>query len=417
MPMMENKTFDEIRVGDCAALTRTLHENDIRLFAAASGDVNPAHLDPSYANTTRFRGVIGHGMWSGALISALLGTELPGPGTIYVNQQLNFVRPVRIGDTINVRVTVREKNAANGHIIFDCLCTKQPGEVVTTGTAEVVAPQEKVRGEFVGSPQTADRYERLLQSAKALPRIRLAIVHPCSSEALVAALEAQAEGLIEPVLVGPRTRIAALAAEAKLSITGIEQVDTEHSHASAATAVALARAGKVNALMKGSLHTDELLHAVLDRESGLRTARRLSHAFVMDVPNYPRPLILTDAAINIYPNLLEKRDIVQNAIDLAQRLGVHQPRVAILSAVETVDPKIASTVDAAALCKMAERGQLHGGVLDGPLAFDNAINLTAARIKGIHSEVAGQADILIVPDLEAGNLLYKQLVFLTDIVA
>ena len=257
-----------------------------------------------------------------------------------------------------------------------------------------------------------DGYERLLAACEALPPLRVGVVHPCSREALDAAIEAHEEGLIEPVLIGPMSRINAVADAAGIDIRAFEQHDTEHSHAAAALGVALARSGAVGALMKGSLHTDELLHAVLDKELGLRTSRRLSHALLMDVPNYPRPLILTDAAINIYPTLLDKRDIVQNAIDLAHRIGISTPRVAILSAVETVNPAIASTLEAAALCKMADRGQITGGLLDGPLAFDNAISLDSARIKGITSEVAGRADVLVVPDLESGNMLYKQLVFL-----
>ncbi|MBA8888790.1 phosphotransacetylase [Dokdonella fugitiva] len=255
-------------------------------------------------------------------------------------------------------------------------------------------------------------YERLLRAAQALPPIRVAVAHPCSREALEAAIEARDADLIVPVLVGPRARIDALAVEAGLSLDGVERVDVEHSHAAAAAAVALARECKVDAVMKGSLHTDELLHAALDRENGLRTARRVSHAFLMDVPMYPRPMLITDAAVNIAPTLAEKADIVQNAIDLMHRVGYERPRVAILSAVETVNPAIASTVEAAALCKMADRGQITGGVLDGPLAFDNAVSEEAARIKGIDSPVAGRADVLVVPDLESGNMLYKQLVYL-----
>jgi len=255
-------------------------------------------------------------------------------------------------------------------------------------------------------------YERLLRAAQALPPIRVAVAHPCSREALEAAIEARDADLVVPVLVGPRARIDALAVEAGLSLDGVERVDVEHSHAAAAAAVALARECKVDAVMKGSLHTDELLHAALDRENGLRTARRVSHAFLMDVPKYPRPVLITDAAVNIAPTLAEKADIVQNAIDLMHRVGYERPRVAILSAVETVNPAITSTVEAAALCKMADRGQITGGVLDGPLAFDNAVSEEAARIKGIDSPVAGRADVLVVPDLESGNMLYKQLVYL-----
>lgn len=239
-----------------------------------------------------------------------------------------------------------------------------------------------------------------------------AVVHPCDRESLRGALDAARRGMIKPILVGPTRKIHRVAKAAGLNIAGYEIVATEHSHAAAEAAVALARAGRVECLMKGSLHTEELMAAVVATATGLRTERRMSHVFVLDVPAYPRPLLITDAAINIYPDLETKRDIVQNAIDLAHALGIARPRVAILSAVETVTPKILSTIDAAALCKMADRGQITGGLLDGPLAFDNAISDAARRAKHITSEVAGRPDILVVPDLEAGNMLVKQLQYL-----
>lgn len=240
----------------------------------------------------------------------------------------------------------------------------------------------------------------------------MAIVHPCDGPSLEGAIRAAEAGLIAPVLVGPQARIRATALEAELDLATWTIVDTPHSHASAERAVALVREGAVAALMKGSLHTDELMAAVVAKDTGLRTARRLSHVFVMDVPTYGKLLLITDAAVNILPSLDDKADIVANAIELAQALGVATPKVAILSAVETVTAKLPSTIEAAALCKMADRGQIRGGLLDGPLAFDNAINREAARTKGITSEVAGDADILLVPDLEAGNMLAKTLTFL-----
>jgi phosphotransacetylase len=264
-----------------------------------------------------------------------------------------------------------------------------------------------------GAPGS-DRYRQLVEKCHIVEKIRMAVVHPCSREALEGAVEAFEAGLILPVLVGPSARIKAIASESGIDISTLELVETPHSHASAAAAVALARAGKAEALMKGSLHTDELMHEVVQADTGLRTERRISHAFVMDVPTYSKTLIITDAAINIYPDLMCKRDICQNAIDLAHILGVAEPRVAILSAVETVNPQIRSTIDAAALCKMADRGQITGAILDGPLAFDNAINLVAARSKHIVSKVAGQADILVVPDIESGNMLAKQLSYLAN---
>jgi phosphate acetyltransferase len=256
------------------------------------------------------------------------------------------------------------------------------------------------------------KYERLIEATRAIPPIPCAVAHPCDVTSLTGAVEAAEARIIVPILVGPRARIQAAAAQAGLDIGRFELVDTPHSHASAAKAVALVQEGKAQLLMKGSLHTDELMAEVVRKEGGLRTERRISHVFIMDVPSYPEPLFITDAAINIFPDLETKADIVRNVIDLHRGLGLGAPRVAILSAVETVNPKIPSTIEAAALCKMAERGQIVGGLLDGPLALDNAISPEAARIKGIGGEVAGRAQVLVVPDLEAGNMLAKNLSFL-----
>ena len=257
----------------------------------------------------------------------------------------------------------------------------------------------------------AARLHALLAKARGLSAVRCAVVHPCDSESLSGALGAATQGLITPVLIGPRQRMEAAALTAGLDLGGLEIMETPHSHAAAELAAALAEQGQVEILMKGSLHTDELLHAVLAR-AALRTERRMSHVFRFEVPAYHKPLWVTDAALNIAPTLSDKVDIIQNAIDFVQSLGTPQPKVAILSAVETVNPAIASTLDAAALCKMADRGQITGGVLDGPLAFDNAISAHAAQIKHIQSPVAGDADILVAPNLEAGNMLAKQLEYL-----
>jgi len=261
------------------------------------------------------------------------------------------------------------------------------------------------------------RFQPFIEAARAAGPLRVAVAHPCSVEAVQAAIEARDAGLIRPILVGPRARINAAAASAGLILADLELIEAEHSHAAAEAAVALVRQGQADLLMKGSLHTDELLEAVLDRACGLRTDRRLSHVFVLDVPDQPRLLFVTDAAINIAPSLADKRDICQNAIDLAHALGVPEPRVALLCAVETVNPAMPATIDAAALCKMAERGQITGALLDGPLAMDNAISEEAARIKGIVSCVAGRADILLVPGIEAGNILAKQLAFMGHALA
>jgi len=381
-----------------------------------SGDTNPAHLDPEYANDTLFHGVIAHGMWSAALISALLGTQFPGPGTIYQDQALHFVKPVRVGDTLTVTVTVTARNLVTHSLELDCLVINQNGNCVLSGSARVLAPTLKVRLPRVVAPriQLFDpqaRFDDLLEMGKNLSAVRCAVVHPCDEGSLSGAMDSARYGLIVPVLIGPEIRIRHVAEEFGIDLHGAEIVSEPHSHAAADKAAELAAKGNVEMLMKGSLHTDELISAVLAIPS-LRTGRRMSHVFRFDVPLYHKPLLITDAALNIHPTLGEKVDIIQNAIDFARVMGVKVPKVAILSAVETVNSNIPSTIDAAALCKMASRGQITGGVLDGPLAFDNAISMHAAQIKHITSEVAGHADILAVPDLESGNMLAKQLEYL-----
>jgi phosphate acetyltransferase len=263
-------------------------------------------------------------------------------------------------------------------------------------------------------PRQHQKYDALIQMSSALPPMRLAVVHPCDESTLRAMVEAVRASIIKPILVGPGTKIQAAAAAAGIDITGFPIVSTPHSHAAAERAVELVHAGEADALMKGSLHTDELMGAVVHPDTGLRTERRISHVFIMDVPTYPKPLFITDAAVNILPTLEEKVDIAQNAIDLALALKVKQPKLAVLSAVETITSKLPSTIHAAALCKMAERGQITGALIDGPLALDNAISREAAQAKGIVSPVAGEADILLVPDLEAGNMLAKELTFLAN---
>jgi len=413
---IENRTFDDINVGDSAHMIRHLTRRDIELFAVVSGDINPAHLDETYARTDRFHGIIAHGLLSGAFISAVLGTKLPGTGTIYLKQDLQFLKPVRPKDIIDVSVTVVHKDLTTKRIVFDCKCTNQDGQDVVVGQAHVIAPSEKIRRLAVELPDVEvyhhDRLRLLIEKAKLLPALRTAIVHPCDSVSLLGMDLAAREGLIIPVLVGPEARIREAAEKANISLAPYEIITAPHSHAAALQAVQLVHEGKVDALMKGSLHTDELIGAGVDHDKGLRTDRRMSHVFVMDVPSYKWPLLITDAALNIAPSLMDKRDICQNAIDLAHDLGLENPNVALLAATEEVQANMPATLDAAALCKMAERGQITGGVLDGPLAFDNAISAEAARIKGIQSPLAGKADILVVPTIEAGNMLAKQLDYL-----
>ena len=415
--MIENKTFDEIKIGESASLSHTLTMKDIELFAVMSGDVNPVHVDEAFAHDDMFHKIIGHGMWGGALISTVLGTELPGAGTIYRSQTLNFQHYIAPGDTVVVTVTVREKKAADQCVILDCRVINHDGEVVIDGMAEVIAPSKKVRRDSVAMPEVrledrGARHRRLIAQAQTRNPIHTAVVNPVDPVSLIGAVEAAKAKLIVPILIGPADAIKATAKSSGIDISGYELTPVESAEAAAAQAVEMALTGTAEVLMKGALHTDVLMHAVVAGDHNLRTGRRVSHVFVMDVPTYPRPLLITDAAINIYPDLETKRDIVQNAIDLAHALDIEMPKVAILSAVEVVNPRIKSTVDAAELCKMADRGQITGGILDGPLAFDNAVSADAAKIKHIVSPVAGQADITLVPDLEAGNMLAKQLEYL-----
>jgi phosphate acetyltransferase len=417
---IENRTFDELAIGETASLSHTVTQRDIDLFATVTGDVNPAHVDPAYAATDMFHHIIIQGMWGAGLISATLGTKLPGPGTIYLGQDLRFRHPVSIGDTITSTVTVREKKPAKSDVTLDCVCTNQKGEAVITGSAFTRAPTEKVRVKRVSLPYvrvgrhdgTRALLARAEDGAAGGSAVATAVVYPIDAASLLPALDAATAGLIVPVLIGPAAQIQAVAKAAGVDIAALRLIDAPDGPAAAAQAVALARAGEVALLMKGDLHTEDLMRAVVAAQTGLRTTRRISHVYLMDVPDYPRPLLVTDAAINITPTLADKAGIVQNAIDLAHVIGIAQPRVAILAAVEVVNERMRSTLDAAALCKMADRGQITGGVLDGPLAFDNAVNAAAAAEKGIVSPVAGRADILLVPDLEAGNMLAKQLTFL-----
>jgi phosphate acetyltransferase len=415
---IDNKTFDEIRIGDSAQMQRTLTKEDIEVFGVLSGDMNPTHFSDEYARMLLDRHkVVGHSMWGGALISSLLGNDLPGPGTIYRSQNFEFHNAVELGDALCITVTVKSKNSADGSVVFDCRAVNQRDEEIITGVAVVRAPTRKPSE--AGTPYDTMQlhrktaFKRLIDYVKNWEPMPTAVCHPCSKEALQGALDAAAANLIEPILVGPEGKIRLLAEELGLNIAACRLVDALHSHDAAAKAVALCRSGEAEALMKGSLHTDELMSVVVSSATGLRTERRISHVFAMDLPTYPRPLFITDAAINIYPNLEVKADIIRNAIQLAMALDIKQPKVGILSAVETVNPKIPATIDAAALCKMADRGQIEGALVDGPLAFDNAVSKQAAAIKGIRSPVAGEADILLTPDLEAGNMLAKQLAYLS----
>jgi len=415
---LKNHPFDDIRIGDKASLTRTLTRADVKTFAVLSGDLNPTHVDDAYVRSHGDGRLIAHSMWGGALISSVLGNELPGPGTQYVSQNLRFLKPLKADDTITATVRVREKRAATHTVVLDCICANQAGELVAQGVAEVLAPTESIqlpRPDVAAiSVQTHDKFAAFVERVKPLKPMPTAVVHPCSEAALQAAIEAAETDIIEPILIGPVERMREIAQRAGLDLAARRLLDARDSHEAADKATALVRAGEAALIMKGSLHTDELLGAIVRRDAGLRTDRRLSHVFFMDVPTYYKPLMVTDAAINIAPTLAEKADICRNAIELAHALGIQKPKVALLSAVEEINDKIPSTMEAASLCKMADRGQIRGALLDGPLAMDNAISPEAVAIKGIASPVAGDADILVVPDLVAGNILAKQLTFMSN---
>lgn len=414
--MIENKTFDEIRVGETASLVHAFRREDVETWAAVTGNLNLVDLDPSPLDSSMFPHGAGQAMWAAALFSTVADTRLPGLGSVTAAADIHFLKPVPVGQRVTVTVTVREKREEGSIVVLDCGCTDENDVELLVGTLEVVAPREKIRHPLRDLPTVQlvreERYRDLLKMCEGLPPMTTAVVHPCSDDALKGAIEAAEANLIKPILIGPEKKIRAIAENEGIDLTPYRLVGTSHSHHAAEVAVRLVHAGEAEMLMKGSLHTDELLHEVMNKESGLRTERRLSHCFLMAVPTYSRPIIVTDAAINILPTLEEKRDICQNAIELAHALGIEQPKVALLSAVETVTPKIPSTIDAAALCKMADRGQIRGGLVDGPLAIDNAIDIDAAKTKGIISPVAGRADILVAPNLESANMLAKQLTFM-----
>lgn len=419
MEYLENRTFDEIQVGDSASLTRTLTEKDIQVFAIMSGDINPAHVDIEYAQSEMFHEIIGHGMWSAALISTVLGTQLPGPGTIYVSQTLRFKKPVAIGDTLTVKVTVTEKKSEKNRVVFSCECHNQKDEMVMEGQAEVIAPTKKIRRLKTVMPQISLRrqyslFEPYLLKAKKLGRLKAGVIHPVHQKIIEAVRHAKEAGLIDPILIGSKERILLAAHEANIDIKDYEIIDAENSHAAINKAIGMARQGDVGLLIRGGAISEDLLHAIQRHDKGLMTDKHLSYAAVLDVPTYPKALILTDTLINIDPNLDVKRAITQNAIDFALSLDIPLPKVAILAGVDTVDYNLRSTVDAASLCKMAERGQIRGGILDGPLTFDNVLSVESAKSKGIMSAVIGDADILVMPNVETGNILVEQLEYLSE---
>ena len=406
-----NTPWRELKVGASATLERACTEQDLLLFAHASGNLNPINLPDA---PEQGAAALAPSMWIGSLLSAVLGNLLPGPGTLYRSQDLRFHRRVQVGDQLRISVECQALGA-EPLATFVTRVHNAAGELICEGLAEVEAPLESLPVVARELPPLIlgqkDHFARLLDAARRLPSLRTAVVCPEDANSMGGLALSAREGLIEPILIGDQARIERVAAELGVDISGWRLVHEADHRAAAATAVALARSGAAGALMKGAIHSDELLAAVVNKEHGLRGHSRLSHVFVMDAPMLDHLLFISDAAINIAPDLLAKVDITQNAIDLARACGLDCPRVGILSAVETINPSIPSTLDAAILSKMAERGQIRGATVDGPLAMDNAIDLDAARTKGIESLVAGRAEVLIVPNLEAGNMLAKELTF------
>ena len=410
---IQNRTFDEIEVGASSELIRVLRAEDIYLFAAISGDINPTHLDPEYAQEGQFRDIVGHSLWSTTLLSAIFGNEFPGPGTVYVAQNLNFWRPATVGDTVTVTVICREKIEHNHHIIFDCKAVNQSSVKIMDGTAEVIAPTYRIRRPRVLPPAVhvadrEERFQRLLAISEGLPPVEIAVIFPCDPDSLRGPLSAADLGLVKPILVGPDRKIRALAEEQSIDIKGVRIINAADRFTAANVGVSLARDEGI-ALMKGALSTSELMSPVVARDSGLLGTRRISHVYYASVPGYYKPLLVTDAAVNLSPSLAHKRDIIQNAIDLAHILGVEEPKVAVLAATDQINPKMPSTIDAKALCIMAKNGEITGGIVDGPLAFDEDISVRAARIKCVDSPVAGAADILAAPNVETAGVIAKQL--------
>lgn len=414
MTVFSSVPYDALSIGMEAETTRVCLADDLYVFAHASGNLNPLHIPTEDGDGDGKPEGVAPGFWVAALISSVLGNKLPGPGTVYKTQNLEFVGRAVAGDKLTAKVRVAQLGA-DREVVLDTWVTHENGDVVVQGQARVTAPAIMRHFESDDMPgltvQRHVHFDALIARAEPLPPIPTAVVAPEEEQALAGALLGLDHTLIEPILVGCSEKIARAAQAIGRDLSGLAIIDEPDHNRAAARAVALVHEGRARAVMKGHLHTDQLLRAVLKKDGGLRAGRRLSHVFVMDVPGVDHLVLVTDAAINIAPDLMTKIDIVQNAIDLAHALGIDEPRAGILSAVETVTPSIPSTLDAAVLSKMADRGQIKGGLVDGPLAMDNAIDLQAAATKGIKSLVAGRANILVAPNMEAGNMIAKQLTF------
>jgi phosphotransacetylase len=400
MQIIVNKTFDEIACGDTASVERTFQAGDVRAWAAAFGG---GDMLTGPGESQGAAGIVT------AILVALVGSALPGPGSSIRATSVQVKAALPMGVAMTARLVVREKRPAQGIVVLDGLCTDPAGQVVATAVLEVLAPTQRVQRRLA-----EHRLEGLLERCQGLKPMLTGVVHPCSADALAGAVEAAQAGLILPVLFGPEAEIRRIADQRHLDIAKCQIVATDGAEDSALKAAAAAGRGEVAALMKGSLHTDVLLHAIMRKEANLRSGRLLSHCAMMSVPTYARRFVISDVALNIAPDTDQKRDICQNAIGFARALGIDLPKVAVLAAVEMVRTRMPATLDGAILAKMADRRQIVGGIVDGPLDLDAAVDAEAARIKHIASPVAGLADVLIVPNIEAGNLVYKNLAFMAD---
>jgi phosphotransacetylase len=400
MASVQNKTFEEIAVGDAASIQRTLQAGDVRAWAAAFGE---AGMLASPGESQEAAGIVT------GILTALAGSALPGPGTWIRSTSVQIEGALPINAVMTTRLVVREKLSDQGIVVLNGQCTDPAGRVVATAILEVLAPTTRQQRQVA-----EHRLDGLVERCRGLEPMPTGVVHPCSADALAGAVEAAEAGLIVPVLFGPAAEIKQIADHAHLNIAKCGIVSTDGPEDSALKAATAAGAGEIAALMKGSLHTDVLLHAVMQKEAKLRTGRLISHCLMVSVPTYARRFVISDVALNIAPDTDQKRDICQNAIGFARALGIELPKVAVLAAVEMVQTKMPATLDGAILAKMADRRQIVGGIVDGPLDLDAAVDAEAARIKHISSPVAGLADVLIVPNIEAGNMVYKNLAFMAD---
>lgn len=398
--LIQNKLFEEINVGDSTTVPRKLREGDMHALASAFGD--PWNLTSSATGKAAIGAV-------SMMFSSLVESSIPGPGSSIHDVRVSMVHPLPVGKDLLLRLDVREKRHDKNIIVLDGSCVTTDFELIATAILEVEAPKERIECDIA-----PHRLEQLLKRCKELKPMLTGVVHPCNVDSIQGAISAKLAGIIEPVFYGPEAEIRSVAHSANIDISDIKIVNTINSDDSAMTAAKDASMGVVSSLMKGSLHTDIFLHAILSKDSGLRTGRLLSHCTLLSVPTYARQIVLTDVALNIAPDTMQKKDICQNAIGFAKAMGIEEPKVAVLAAVETVRPQMQASLDAALLAKMADRGQIVGGIVDGPLALDNAVDKEAARIKKIKSPVAGVADVLVVPNIEAGNMVYKNLVFMAD---